>query len=128
MLKYINKPDGIKKAKILEALNRKERAFPSKSWFLLRKPPQTKINNQHSTGLCKDCYSNEVNYDALLKHCKKFCFCKTERCPNWVCVCLDEEEECNCRMICECEDCLRCQVGERFKICIHTDKGVKMEK
>ena len=110
--KYRNKTESVTKEKILETLSRKEMVFPSKSWFLLRKPPQTKVNYDHTTGLCKDCHSNHLNYESLHKFCKKFCHCKTHQCPNWICVCPEEEEDCKCKHECECDDCMSCQVSQ----------------
>ena len=108
-LKYEQKPESQKKSKIIAALKRKEAMFPGKTWFLQQKPPQTKMNFDHTTGLCKDCYAADLNYDNLLKFLKKTCHCKTDRCPNFVCTC-DDEEDCTCSRECECQDCSTCQV------------------
>ena len=99
-------------AKVNERLNRMENMFPSKSWFVSRKPCQTTMNQDHTTGLCKDCYSAQVNYDTLLKYVRRNCYCKTEDCPNWICLC--SEDVCQCDTVCRCDDCESCQV--RIKI------------
>ena len=104
--KYRNKPEGVTKDKVMATLNRKENMFPRKIWFVQRKPPQTKINNDHTTGLCKDCHANHLNYERLVQFCKKACHCKTDQCPNWVCDCEEDPEDCDCRNGCECENCM----------------------
>ena len=91
-----------------DRLDRMESMFPSKSWFISKKPCQTAMNQDHSTGLCKDCYSAKVNYDTLIKYEKSNCHCKTSDCPNWLCLC--EAEECSCESLCRCDDCNSCQV------------------
>ena len=88
-----------------------EEKFPSKQWFINRKPKETRVNNDHTTGLCKDCYSAKCNYETLLKQSKSTCQCKTQNCPNWNCLCNDEED-CQCDPVCSCDDCTMCQVGK----------------
>ena len=109
--KYVQKPDSCYKDKIFKTLERKENIFPGKTWFLAQKPPHTKMNFDHTTGLCKDCHVADLNYDNLLKFLKKTCQCKTDRCPNYVCTCEDTEDECKCSQECECHDCSSCQVS-----------------
>ena len=48
-MKYEKIPDSENKRKILDSLARKVNLFPGKTWFLQQKPPQTKINQDHST-------------------------------------------------------------------------------
>ena len=112
--KYRSKSDGKEKQKVLERLQRMEDRFPSKSWFLRIKPPQTKTNNEHSTGNCKDCHSVQANYETLHKTAKKYCKCGTENCDNWQCTCdleaEETEEECTCDKVCYCDRCESCQV------------------
>ena len=108
--KYKFKPESVSKDRVMKILQRKQELFPSKKWFVQRKPPQTKINNDHSTGLCKDCHANHLNYERLHKFCKKFCHCKTDKCPNWVCFCEEDPEDCHCSHECDCDDCISCQV------------------
>ena len=93
-----------------ERLAGQETCFPSKAWFLSKKPPETKLNSDHTTGLCKDCHSTQVNYATLLRHLKYSCKCRTEKCPNWICLC-EGDEECSCNPVCGFEDCLLCQVS-----------------
>ena len=107
--KYEMIPESLNKEKILASLDRKENIFPSKTWFLQQKPLKTKINNDHSTGLCKDCQEGQLNYESLLKFAKKACTCRTDRCPNYVCIC-EDLDVCNCSEECKCQDCLSCQV------------------
>ena len=109
--KYRGKCEGVSKDRIMRTLENKQKMFPSKQWFVQRKPPQTKINNAHTTGLCKDCHSNHLNYERLLKFCKKSCHCKTDKCPNWLCVCGEEPDDCKCNHGCGCDDCMSCKVG-----------------
>ena len=114
-LKYEKVPDNTTKLKILESLSRKEYLFPGKTWFLQQKPPQTKANKDHSTGLCKDCQEGHLNYETLLKFVKKTCDCRTDRCPNYVCICqvpddTQAPDDCYCSRECECQECLSCQV------------------
>ena len=112
--KFIKKNDSEYKRGVLEALDRLENRFPGKSWLLSIKPPQTKVNNEHSTGNCKDCYAIELNYETLLKAVRKNCKCKTDSCEGWQCTCEPEEgvteEECTCSTVCHCDDCDDCQV------------------
>ena len=93
-----------------ERLDRMEERFPSIDWFLKRKPAETKTNNDHTTGLCKDCHSAQVNYNTLMRFAKSNCQCKTSNCPNWNCFCI-EEGDCTCNPACSCDDCTACQVG-----------------
>ena len=113
--KYRSKSDSKTKTKVIETLHRLENKFPSKSWFLSNKPPQTKANNEHSTGNCKDCYSVKANYETLLKTAKMYCNCGTEKCDGWQCTCDieagDTEEECTCDKVCYCDRCESCQVN-----------------
>ena len=106
--KYQNRPDSETKRKTFETLARKENKFPGKTWFLARKPPQTKILDDHTTALCKDCNSAQMNYETIYKMRKKFCQCRTNSCPNWICAC--EEDNCECTHPCACDDCSGCQV------------------
>ena len=48
-MKYEKIPDSENKRKILDSLARKVNLLPGKTWFLQQKPPQTKINQDHST-------------------------------------------------------------------------------
>ena len=112
--KFNKKNDSKYKREVLEALDRLENRFPGKGWFISKKPPQTKVNNEHSTGNCKDCYSIELNYETLIKAVKKYSKCKSDRCEGWQCTCEPEEgvtdEECTCSKVCHCDDCDECQV------------------
>ena len=113
--KYRTKEDSETKQKILNMLERKENMFPSKSWFLARKPPQTKMLDDHSTALCRDCISSDINYEAIYKICKKFCKCGLSSCPNWVCMCEDEDRSrCTCLHNCSCVDCSMCKVRNKI--------------
>ena len=111
--KYRNNPASENKQKIIKTLDRREATFPGKTWFLARKPAQTKMLDDHSTALCKDCVTAQLNFETLYKARKKFCRCKTSNCLNWVCLC-DEEDpnHCECNHPCECDDCSSCQVNE----------------
>ena len=91
-----------------ERLDRIENSFPGKTWFLSKKPPQTKVNHEHSTGLCKDCHAAQVNHDTLLKQARMMCECGTDKCENWFCYC--EDQECSCDLICRCDRCIACEV------------------
>ena len=62
--------DSDTKRKILETLARREKMFPSKTWFIARKPHQTKMLDDHSTAFCRDCVSADLNYEVLYKACK----------------------------------------------------------
>ena len=95
--------------KVIERLDRQADWFPGKTWFLQRKPKETKLNFDHTTGLCKDCHAPQVNYGTLLRYARSACQCKTQNCPNWLCMC-EEEEECVCPTTCQCDICLSCQV------------------
>ena len=90
-------------------IDKMEGLFPSKGWFITKKPPETKVNNDHTTGLCKDCYSAQENFNTLQKYAKSNCHCKTTLCPNWNCFC-GEEGDCQCDPVCSCDDCASCQV------------------
>ena len=114
-MKYEKIPDSANKRKILESLARKENLFPGKTWFLQQKPPHTKVNQDHSTGLCKDCQEGHLNYDTVLKFAKRTCNCRTDGCPNFVCICPDPDD-CNCSRECECQDCISCQVRMKYQI------------
>ena len=105
--KYISNNENSKN--INERLDRIQERFPGKTWFLRNKPEHTKMNYNHTTGLCKDCYSPKVNYDTVVKHARSQCVCKTAACPNWFCIC-SEDEDCSCDGVCSCDDCLTCQV------------------
>ena len=76
--------------------------FPSKTWFLEQRPPEVKIINDHTTGLCKVgslifivlthyllqmCESTRINFEKFVKEMKKLCSCKTKDCRNWECTC-----------------------------------------
>ena len=112
--KFMSKKESKHKDKVLETLNKMENRFPGISWFLGNKPPQTKANNDHITGNCKDCYSVQLNYESILKATSKQCKCKTDSCKNWQCTCDTEDEEteedCTCNKECDCDDCEKCQV------------------
>ena len=68
--KYMRMKDSDTKRKILETLARREKMFPSKTWFIARKPHQTKMLDDHSTAFCRDCVSADLNYEVLYKACK----------------------------------------------------------
>ena len=107
--------DSESKQKLLNMLIRKQTRFPSFSWFLQRKPEETKFRSDHRTGLCKVCEGQQLNLDSLTKFMRKLCRCRSKLCPNWICSCdLDENEEvrghCDCDP-CDCEECLKCEVG-----------------
>ena len=112
--KYQGKRDSTEKKKILESLDRKEKKFPGRTWFLQRKPPQTKQLDDFATALCKECNEAQLNYETIIKYCKKFCQCKTAICPNYICGNCDEEEneDCECQGPCQCDDCQSCQVNK----------------
>ena len=95
---------------VLDRLDKQENWFPGKLWFLGKKPAETKLNQEHTTGLCKDCHSTQVNYTSLLRYHKQRCHCRTVRCPNWICLC-EDEVDCSCNPVCCCDDCMSCQVG-----------------
>merc|ERR1711954_133932 len=80
--------------KVKARLMKMENNFPGKTWFLSIKPLQTKVNYEHTTGLCKDCHSSQVNHDTLLKQARVICQCGSDQCENWICLC--EEEDCTC--------------------------------
>ena len=76
--------------------------FPSKTWFLGQRPPEVKMLNDHTTGLCKVsslmfklfqylpqqmCESIRINYEKYVKEMKRFCHCRTKICHNWECIC-----------------------------------------
>ena len=96
-------------SKVIQRLDNQENWFPGKTWFLNKKPVETKLNNDHTTGLCKDCHSIQLNYSTLLHKANQMCQCKTTRCPNWICLCR-ADEECLCLPVCNCDDCCSCQV------------------
>ena len=109
--KYRNKKDSDSKRKTMAILERRQNAFPGKTWFLARKPPQTKFMDDFSTALCKECNEALLNYETIRRYCRKFCKCKTSSCPNWVCECdEDDSDNCECEEVCRCEDCESCQV------------------
>ena len=99
--------DTVYNRKVLESLDQSKERFPGKTWFLQRKPKETRINIKHTTGLC---HSSQLNYATLLCTSKQLCHCRTDRCGNWLCIC-EEEESCTCSRICSCSDCQNCQVG-----------------
>ena len=115
LMEKLNKSsDSIQKQKKMEFVQRKKTRFPSMSWFLSQKPKETKARSDHCTGLCRNCEEPQLNFDVLRKFKKSLCYCKTKRCPNWVCSCdLDDNDEvvegCDCEP-CFCNDCLQCQV------------------
>ena len=113
--KYVGKGDTASRRKILESLDKKEKKFPGKTWFLQRKPPQTKQLDDFATALCKECNQSQLNYEAIFKYCKKFCLCQTSSCPNFVCGNCDEEDDsdCECEAPCQCDDCQSCQVSQK---------------
>lgn len=111
--KYMQKDDSETKQKTMEILRRRENLFPSKTWFLARKPPQTKLMDDHSTALCRDCVSSDTNYETIYKFCKKFCKCGSRDCPSWVCNCEEEDpDHCECQHDCTCDDCSKCEVSK----------------
>ena len=111
-IKYQGRPDSDNKRKILETLARREDIFPSKTWFLSRKPPETKMLDDHTTALCKDCVSAQLNYEAIYKARKRFCKCRTKRCASWVCLCdVEDIDQCECKHPCDCDNCMSCQVN-----------------
>ena len=94
--------------KVNKRLDRMENMFPSNNWFSRKMPGQTKMNTDHTTGLCKDCCTAQVNYATISKYAKSKCQCKSVHCPNWTCLC--SEEVCSCDPVCQCDDCVSCQV------------------
>ena len=64
--------------RVNQRLDRIENSFPSKTWFLTKKPRQTKVNYEHTTGLCKDCHMSQVNHDTLLRYARMYCHCGTD--------------------------------------------------
>ena len=116
--KYEDKQQGTWKTTIMNILQRKENLFPSKTWFIRNKPPQTKANHDHTTGVCKDCYSSQLNYETLLRYAQSQCNCKTDICPNWVCTCNLEEDDdtCSCDPVCYYVDCMSCKVRHNNSI------------
>ena len=107
-----HKTDTTYNKKVRKNLEKMREKFPSRNWFMQKKPPQTKINNDHTTGLCKDCHSAQVNYTTIFNYAKTNCVCKTANCPNWTCLC-NGEEECTCFHNCGCDDCTQCQVTNK---------------
>ena len=115
LMEKLNKSsDSIQKQKKMEFVQRKKTRFPSMSWFLSQKPKETKARSDHCTGLCRNCEEPQLNFDVLRKFKKSLCYCKTKRCPNWVCSCdLDGNDEVVEGRDCEpcfCNDCMQCQV------------------
>ena len=109
--KYRNMENSETKRKTMENLDKRENLFPSRTWFLAQKPPQTKLLDDFSTALCKECNEALLNFETLAKYCRKFCKCQTSKCPNWVCGCTaDDIENCECEDVCNCDDCKTCQV------------------
>ena len=94
--------------KMKERLTKQESWFPGKLWFLKQKPIETEMNMDHTTGLCKDCHSNQLNYSTVLNKAKQLCSCRSTSCPNWVCLC--DGEDCTCLHDCACDDCKTCKV------------------
>ena len=102
------------KRKKLEFIMRKEERFPSFGWFMGQKPKETKVRDDHCTGLCKDCEGPQINYEALRIFKKKMCKCKTKECPSWFCMCEQDDfgettPGCDCD-VCSCDNCLKCEV------------------
>ena len=95
---------------VMARLDRMESSFPSKTWFLSKKPSQTKVNYERTTGLCKDCHTAQTNHETLLKEARKLCNCGLHTCKNWVCLC-DDPDDCSCDTSCQCDDCSSCQVN-----------------
>ena len=81
--KLNNRSESALKQKKLDQLEKKMARFPSLTWFLNQKPKETKTRSDHCTGLCFNCEGPQLNYDTLRRAKKKFCQCKTKRCPNW---------------------------------------------
>ena len=90
--------------------------FPSIDWFLDQKPEEVKPMHDHTTALCKLCEAAVLNYTTLVKTIKHQCDCKTEHCPDFLCMCPQDDEEnddvtrqCNCH--CDCDNCRGCKVN-----------------
>ena len=98
--------------KVNDRLNRMEEYFPEKTWFLGKKPPQTKVNYEHTTGLCMDCHASQINHETLLWHARAMCQCGTDNCENWICIC-EDSESCSCEPVCHCDSCKSCQVNTK---------------
>ena len=109
------RPESNKKQKMLDVIDKKETLFPSRTWFLRQKPPETRVNCDHTTGNCRDCDSSRMNYETVRRFVKSVCKCYTKECPKWICYCEPNEdddndpEDCKCDP-CDCVTCRTCQV------------------
>ena len=113
--KLESRPDSEDKARRVELYSNIQNKFPSESWYLDQKPPEVKPLCDHTTGLCRICEAASLNFITLSRNLKRLCGCKTERCPNWICLCdPDEDEACSCT--CDCDSCSRCKVCIKFYI------------
>ena len=89
--------------------------FPSLTWYISQRPPETKPLFDHTTGLCHICEAAKKNFDTIVQAAKHKCSCSMSPCPNWFCSCPvpeddEEEQPCSCPP-CECEDCSFFQVS-----------------
>ena len=102
--------------------------FPSLTWYISQRPPETKPLCDHTTGLCHICEAAKKNFDSIVQAAKRKCSCSTRSCPNWFCACPvpeDDEEEmpCSCPP-CECEDCSSCQVSISLTLSLKSGKVI----
>ena len=113
--KVTSRKDSIDKQRRLEYAHSLPEKFPSLSWYIRQRPPETKPLCDHTTGLCHICEAARKNFDSLVKAAKRTCSCSQKSCPMWFCACPvpendDEDIRCSCPP-CECDICSSCQVS-----------------
>ena len=114
--KLTTRKDSIDKHRRLVYAQELPEKFPSLSWYIRQRPPETKPLCDHTTGLCHICEAARKNFDSLVKAAKNKCSCSLKSCPMWFCVCPlpenddDEDMPCSCPP-CECDICSSCQVS-----------------
>ena len=98
--KLRKRPESNDKTRRLAYFETLPAKIPSIEWYLNFKPPQVKPMHDHTTALCKIREKNLLNYSTIFKALKLQCKCKSASCPNWMCLCSqdeDDEEEGSCK-------------------------------
>ena len=71
--KLTTRKDSIDKHRRLVYAQELPEKFPSLSWYIRQRPPETKPLCDHTTGLCHICEAARKNFDSLVKAAKNKC-------------------------------------------------------